>query len=131
MQEMLFQSWNGRLRVFPAIPKDWPDVQFHKLRGEGAYLVSARREQGKTKWVSVEAGANAKAKGSVEVDPQLADGKWVASKGVTVTDDGKGIFTVQLSRGDSVLFWPADQPQPKAVVTPVDPRGNPHRFGLN
>ena len=66
MQEMLFQSWNGRLRVFPAIPKDWPDVQFHQFRGEGAYLVSARREQGKTKWVYVEADTNS-AKGSIEV----------------------------------------------------------------
>ena len=130
MQEMLFQSWNGRLRVFPAIPKDWPDVQFHQFRGEGAYLVSARREQGKTKWVYVEADTNS-AKGSIEVDPRLAKGQWAASKGVSVTDAGQGIFTVKMSPGDRVLFWPTDEPQPKAVATPVEPRGKPHRFGLN
>ena len=127
MQEMLFQSWNGRLRIFPAVPKAWPDVQFHQLRGEGAYLVSARREKGKTKWVRVES----EGKGSVEVDPQLAKGQWSGSKGVQVTDDGDGIFKVEMSPGDSVLFWPAGESQPEAVVTPVKPRGKPHRFGLN
>ena len=129
MQEMLFQSWNGRLRVFPAVPKAWPDVQFHRFRGEGAYLVSASREQGKTKWVSVEADTNS-AKSSVEVDPKLLNGQWAASQGVTVTDDGKGIFTVKMSPGDRVIFWPAKEAQPKTVVRPVEPRGKQHRFGL-
>ena len=128
MQEMMFQSWNGRLRVFPAVPKTWSDVQFHQFRGEGAYLVSARREEGKTKWVSVEADAIS-VKGSIEVDPQLGDGQWAASQGVSVTDDGNGIFTVKMSPGDRVIFWPAEEPQPKVVVTPVEPRGKAHRFG--
>ena len=130
MQEMLFQSWNGRLRVFPAVPKAWPNVQFHRFRGEGAYLVSASREQGKTKWVSVEADANSVKEGSVEVDTQLANGQWTASHGVSVTDDGKGIFTVKLSPGERVIFWPAKETQPKTVVSPVEPQGKPHRFGL-
>ncbi|WP_372846787.1 hypothetical protein, partial [Pontiella sp.] len=64
MQEMLLQSWGGRLRIFPAVPAEWPDAQFHKLRGEGAYLVSARRERGKTQWVVIQAEAG----GRVEVD---------------------------------------------------------------
>ena len=127
MQEMLLQSWNGRLRIFPAVPSAWSDVQFHQLRGEGAYLVSARREQGKTKWVRV----SAESTGSVEVDPKLANAKWAGSKGVQVSDRGEGVFEVQMSPGDSLLFWPADESQPKAVVTPVEPRGKPHRFGLN
>lgn len=127
MQEMLLQSWNRRLRIFPAVPQAWPDVQFHQLRAEGAYLVSARREKSKTKWVHV----TAEAKGSIEVDPQLDKAQWAASKGVRVTNLGKGIFEIQMTPGDSVLFWPADQPQPKTVVTPVTPRGEPHRFGQN
>ena len=127
MQEMMLQSWNGRLRVFPAVPTLWQDVQFHQFRGEGAYLVSARREQGKTKWVYV----NAESTGRVEVDPRLANGQWAASKGVTVTENGKGIFTIQMKPGDGVLFWPANAPQPKPTVTAVTPRGTPHRFGLN
>ena len=85
------------------------------------------RDRGKTKWVHV----NAEAGGSIEVDPQMTSGQWVASTGVRVVDAEKGIFTVQMSPGDSVLFWPTDQPQPQTVVAPIEPRGKVHRFGLN
>ena len=135
MQDMLLQSWGGRLRVFPAVPASWPDVQFHQLRGEGAYLVSARREQGATQWVSVQADSKGQQKGtaqrSVEVHPQIKNAQWAASAGANVTAQGRGVFTVQLSRGANVLFWPAGQAQPKPTVNSVPPRGKPHRFGLN
>ncbi|MDR1283996.1 MAG: hypothetical protein LBK99_24745 [Opitutaceae bacterium] len=53
LQEMLFQSWGGKLRVFPAIPPAWSESAFADLRGEGAFLVSAVRHVGKTTWVRV------------------------------------------------------------------------------
>ena len=87
MQEMLLQSWGGRLRVFPAVPAKWPDAQIHQLRGEGAYLVSARRERGKTQWVLVQAEVG----GSVQVEPQLANAQWGAANGAKVEKDGEGI----------------------------------------
>ncbi len=46
--EMLLQSHNGIIRVFPAVPGDWQDVSFRNLRAEGALLVSATRKQGRT-----------------------------------------------------------------------------------
>lgn len=46
VQEMLLQSHAGAIRIFPAIPDDWADVSFKNLRGEGAFLVSAIREDG-------------------------------------------------------------------------------------
>jgi hypothetical protein len=46
--EMLLQSHNGMIRVFPAVPRDWKDVSFAKLRAAGAFLVSARRRKGRT-----------------------------------------------------------------------------------
>ena len=126
MQEMLLQSWGGRLRVFPAVPEEWSDVQVHQLRGEGAYLVSARRERGKTQWVLIQSEAG----GRVEVDPQLADAQWIASKGAKVGKDGKGVYGLQTSPGDWVMFWPQGEAQPKPTVTPVAPHGKDHYFGL-
>jgi alpha-L-fucosidase 2 len=41
VQEMLLQSYNGYITVFPAIPPGWHDVSFHHLRAEGGYLVDA------------------------------------------------------------------------------------------
>lgn len=125
IQEMLLQSWGGRLRIFPAVPRAWPASQFHQLRGEGAFLVSARREQGKTKWAVVQAESG----GNVEVDPQLANARWSTSKGVTVKDIGEGVYEIETPPDGWVLFYAGGQARPDAVVTPVPRKGNSHRFG--
>ncbi len=60
VQDMLIQSWSdpakdeaGPIRIFPAVPSAWPDVEFRDLRAEGAFLVSAKRTAGRTEWVSI------------------------------------------------------------------------------
>lgn len=125
MQEMLLQSWGNRLRIFPAIPKEWPDVQFHQLRGEGAFLVSAHREQGKTKWALVHAEAG----GSIEVEAQIPDAQWIASKGVTVESKGEGVYKITSPRGGKIGFWPKGENRPSMKISPVAPRSKPHHFG--
>ena len=44
-QEMLLQSWDGALRVFPCWPQEI-DARFDGLRAEGAFLVSAAWTKG-------------------------------------------------------------------------------------
>jgi alpha-L-fucosidase 2 len=53
VQEMLLQSHSGIIRVFPAVPASWRDVSFENLRAQGAFLVSARKANGKLKEVRV------------------------------------------------------------------------------
>ena len=53
VNEMLLQSWNGIVRIFPAMPEGWPDASFENLRAEGAYLVSANRKAGNTIWIRI------------------------------------------------------------------------------
>ena len=48
VNEMLLQSWGGRIRVFPACPNHWREVRFDRLRGEGGMEVSAVRSEGRT-----------------------------------------------------------------------------------
>ena len=55
VHEMLLQSWGGVVRIFPAVPKKWQDVAFDRLRAEGGYQVSARREKGRATWVRIRA----------------------------------------------------------------------------
>jgi alpha-L-fucosidase 2 len=55
LQEMLVQHYDGVLRVFPAIPSEWKDLQFENLRVEGAFLVSARMRAGKVEQVDIRA----------------------------------------------------------------------------
>jgi alpha-L-fucosidase 2 len=53
IQEMLLQSHTGVIRVFPAVPDDWEEMSFSGLRAAGAFLVSARMEQGEVVEVDV------------------------------------------------------------------------------
>jgi alpha-L-fucosidase 2 len=48
VEEMLLQSHDGVIRIFPAIPASWDTVSFKNLRAQGAFLVSATRSGGKT-----------------------------------------------------------------------------------
>jgi alpha-L-fucosidase 2 len=57
VMEMLLQSWGGKIRVFPSVPEFWPAAYFEKLRAEGAFLVTARRERGLTQFVEISSEA--------------------------------------------------------------------------
>jgi alpha-L-fucosidase 2 len=46
IQEMLLQSYNGVIKIFPAVPKDWKNLSFKTFRAEGAFLVSAEMKNG-------------------------------------------------------------------------------------
>jgi alpha-L-fucosidase 2 len=48
IHELLLQVHNDVLEIFPAVPQSWKTVSFHTLRTEGAFLVSASKENGKT-----------------------------------------------------------------------------------
>ena len=46
IQEMLLQSHTGVVKIFPAIPNDWKNAKFEKLRAQGAFLISAKKVNG-------------------------------------------------------------------------------------
>ena len=53
VSELLLQSVGDTVRVFPAWPKDKP-AQFHNLRAQGGFLVSAVMADGGVERVTVE-----------------------------------------------------------------------------
>ena len=57
IHEMLLQSHKGFIEVFPAIPKEWENVSFRTLRAEGAFLISAKKENGVTMEVKIKSEA--------------------------------------------------------------------------
>lgn len=63
INEMLMQSHNGILRLFPAAPKRW-NAAFDNFRAEGAFLVSSSMARGMVKYVSIKslAGGSLKIK---------------------------------------------------------------------
>lgn len=53
VHELLLQSRNGYVEVFPAIPTNWNDCSFKKLRTEGAFLITANYVGGKTNRIAI------------------------------------------------------------------------------
>ena len=45
------------IAIFPAVPAAWEQAAFHHLRTLGAFLVSAKREGGRTVWVQLVSNA--------------------------------------------------------------------------
>jgi alpha-L-fucosidase 2 len=55
LQEMLLQSYDGIIRIFPALPASWKDASFSHMRTEGAFLVNASRKNGVNESFTLEA----------------------------------------------------------------------------
>jgi len=78
--EMMLQSWDGAIRVFPAWPKK-VDCAFRTFRAEGGFLVSAAQKAGRVGPVSIvsEAGKRCRIANPFAGDAKVtgADGKAV------------------------------------------------------
>jgi alpha-L-fucosidase 2 len=52
VNEMMVQSYNGVIRVFPAVPDDWKGG-FYNFRVSGGFLVSSRKKGKKVEYISI------------------------------------------------------------------------------
>jgi len=59
IHELLIQSHQGYIKLFPAIPEAWNNLSFENLRTEGAFLVSAEMKDGKIIRIKIESTTNA------------------------------------------------------------------------
>ncbi|MFI7294580.1 glycosyl hydrolase family 95 catalytic domain-containing protein [Streptomyces sp. NPDC050121] len=116
LHDMFCQSWGGVIRVFPAVPSDWGDVTLHDFRTQGAFLVSAVRKAGKTRFIRIRSLAGAPLK--------LRHGLTGAL--TVLLDDGSparthiladGTLAIDLPKGREVLVHSGSRPD--LVVAPV------------
>ncbi len=116
LMDLLLQERDGVIHVFPATPERWKEVVFHRFRLPGAFLVSACREDGETRWVRIEseAGETSRIRHSLE-GPVKTNG----DRAFEVVDRGDGIVEVDLRKGEQVLLYTGDVP-PEAEILPVE-----------
>jgi hypothetical protein len=109
LQDMLLQSWSdptkgepGVIRVFPALPSAWKDVEFHDLRAEGAFLVSARRAAGETEWVRIKSLAGEPCR----VRPGLGREVRIRSEHpIEFKQLAPGICEIRMKKGDDAVLY--------------------------
>jgi hypothetical protein len=109
IQDMLVQSWSdpakdvpGPIRIFPALPAAWRDVEFHDLRAEGAFLVSAKRSGGRTQWVRIKslAGEPCRVRPGVTGEVRIKSDRPISFKQVA-----PGNYEIGLDKGAEVLLY--------------------------
>ena len=99
IHEMLLQSHKDFIEVFPAIPKEWKNVSFKTLRTEGAFLISAKKENGVPMEVKIKAEAGGKLKIKLPFKTWIPVG--VEWEKLVVN---KEIVEVKMSKGQTITF---------------------------
>jgi len=105
IMETMMQSWDGRIRVFPAWPSQI-DGAFTTLRAEGAFLVSAERKDGEIQPFTIfsEAGADCHVVSPWDGDLKVTDQK---DKEVKTTDGLGGARCFETKPGATYTIQPA------------------------
>jgi alpha-L-fucosidase 2 len=124
--DMMLQSWGNTIRVFPAMPTQWQDAVFYNLRAEGGFLISAKREKGKTSWVKI------KSLNGESLQIMVPDWKNELNdhdNSSRIIKIREGLYTVALKKGASIVLHPADQ-NLNIKIEPIT-SANSFHWGLN
>lgn len=114
IHDMLLQSWGGKIRVFPALPTSWKELSFDGFLTEGAFLVSAKREQGKTQFIRIHSRAGE----PCVVQTDIPDPAFKSKRSVKVIPTGQGEYKIDLKKGETVIVYPKGS-LPDLSVTPI------------
>lgn len=127
VHEMLLQTRDNAVHVFPAMPAQWKDATFRDLRVPGASLVSAERREGRTTLVTIRSLAGQPMrlhlpKGSSLQPVGLPSSRW--------QQDGPLTFDLRMHRGEVLHFVDEHAPatgggpvaQPNQVANPFGSR---------
>jgi hypothetical protein len=117
INDMLLQSWGGRIRVFPGIPGDWREASFHNLRAEGAFLVSASRREGRAQFIGIRAEQGGVCRLVCPFGDAVAQYQ-PTGREERLTGEAGRLVELALAAGESVLLRPAGSSGP-AVIAPV------------
>src|SRR6185312_2085834 len=95
LQEMLLQSYAGFIEIMPAVPESWKDVSFTQLRAEGAFLVSAKKEDGNLSEIKITAEKGGKTILKLPFD----EWKATSATGVAISQTKDGWIALSATEG--------------------------------
>jgi alpha-L-fucosidase 2 len=116
MYDMLCQSWGDVIRVFPAVPASWGDISLDNFRTQGAFLLSASRQGGVTRWVKVHSEAGAPCVLRVAITDPVVKDRWGRPMRFQTLPNGD--LRIDLRRGQTAVVHKRGD-RPDLEVGPV------------
>ncbi|WP_406425282.1 Tat pathway signal sequence domain protein [Streptomyces sp. NBC_00873] len=128
LHDMVCQSWGDTIRVFPAVPAAWRELTVHDFRTQGAFLLSAVREEGRTRWVRLtsKAGAPCVVRHGIEGDIEIRDR---SGHPLRYEEVAEGTVRIELRSGESAVITAAGD-RPDLTIRPVIANEDAPRWGL-
>ena len=105
LQEMLIQSDDGRVKIFPAIPQEWRELSFSQLGAEGAFLIDAVLYDGVLQQVKV------KSKSGNKCTLEL-----MTTDDLEIISDQRGNMQVEVVRRDKHLLLSFDTKEGEVIT---------------
>ncbi|UUZ95050.1 hypothetical protein LJK87_11400 [Paenibacillus sp. P25] len=105
LQEMLLQSYEGIMRLFPVWPRERP-ARFRKLRAVGAFLVSSEYADGEIRYVVIE---SEKGRPCPIQNPWPGRGAVVYRNGREAEQATGERFTPPTAEGEQLVLLPAER----------------------
>ena len=132
MHDLLLQSWDGKIRVFPAVPDTWKNIHFKNLLAQGGIEVSADKTEGVTQYVLITSPKKTK-EIAFKIDftsPTFFKVKKNGKKEeIKLKKNSKGFYQITLEKEESVL---AKNKKAISTVQPVKSgTKNSNIFGNN
>lgn len=97
IQEMLLQSHKGIIRIFPALPDEWKDVEFTGFLCEGGFKASAKAHNGIVTEISVKSllGNECIVKGDIA---------HLAKANERIVPLGEGRYKLNIEKGEEIVL---------------------------
>ena len=124
LQDILIQSWGGKIRIFPGASNDWKEIVFDSLRAEGGFIVSAERKAGKTDWIQIQ---------SVASEPCIIEHGFKEPfnvKGANFRKINDKTCVLKLKKGDIAILY-IDDLRDKKIEPIVVKNGDYNYYGVN
>lgn len=121
LQELMMTSYGTIINIFPGVPSTWPEVSFADFRAEGAFLVSAKRQAGRTSYVEIKSLAGEPCKMNTGMNGNIK----IAGKYNSFKDLGHGIVEIVIPKGAAVILYDSES-LPDTTLSPVVQTG---RYG--
>ena len=101
LNEMLLQSHNGVVKIFPAMPAAWQEALFVNQRTEVAFLIAALRKNGQTNFFSAESLIG----GQCFIKSDIAVGSLQSTSNNRISKTSAFVFSLNRTKGEKVSFY--------------------------